>query len=514
VDVRAAPLLHRRGRLLTDLLRPVEAREDLVRAFNLSLEAGDRRAAIGVALSGAMEKNDGGTWGGGGGVPELRERALSLVAAGSKEQALLYLQRGSRADLRAALDFARATGEKHMEAQALEGLAYHELFAWELDASAAWLASAEATGGAETGRRFGLAYIRYCLGIITGSADAAARAIRELNDLARRSRSLGRLTLALGCGAFFASKRGQWDEVRRKARECAALLASSGPVYHLGLVNHVQIQTELQTGHFKAVRTCMESAAARGMWSGPIDHRSTLFGAIVSRDTSFLPPCPERVETPDADGPLMSFVTMDLLYSGALACVRNDRRIAAFCLEHLRKWKGTFWDASTDGELGLLCSVLDRLDEAVGHYEDAIAFSRRAGYLPDLATTMSNLADTLVRRDLPGDRERATGLLDESLSLCQKLGMAPLEKRARAAREALSGSEGRRRAQPDGLTHREIEVLRLVSRGFTNAEIAERLYVSALTVARHMHNLLEKTGMANRAEVTAWAGKSGFLEDK
>ena len=514
VDVRVAPLVHRRGRLLTDLLRPVEARDDLLRAFNLYLEAGDGRAAVEVALTPAMGSADGNVWMGDGGVPGLLEQALSLVPAGSREHASLLLRRGSRADLCTALDFARASGEKHLEAEALGKLAYHELMAWELDASAAWLASAEATGPSGIDHGFGLAYIRFCLGVITGSTDAAARAIHQLDDLARRSRSLPGRTLALGCASFLAIKRGEWEEARRKVREGVALLASSGPVHHLSLIDHVLIQAELQTGHFKAVRARMQSAADRGAWPGPIDHRRTLFGALRSGDTSLLPPIPERVEMPDPDGPLAHFVVMDLLYTGTLAWVRRDRRTAGFCLERLRKWKGMFWDASTDGELGLLCSLLDRHDEAVGHFEDAMAFSRRAGYLPDLASTMSNLADTLVRRDGPGDRERAAGLLDEGLSICQKLGMAPLEKRIRAARQALDGSEGRRRAQPDGLTHREIEVLRLVSRGCTNAEIAERLFVSPLTVARHVHNLLDKTGMANRAEVTAWAGKSGFLDDK
>ena len=69
-----------------------------------------------------------------------------------------------------------------------------------------------------------------------------------------------------------------------------------------------------------------------------------------------------------------------------------------------------------------------------------------------------------------------------------------------------------RSAQPDGLTNREIDVVRLIARGFTNAQIAERLSLSPLTVQKHVHNLLQKAGMANRAEVTAWAGRRGFLE--
>lgn len=53
-------------------------------------------------------------------------------------------------------------------------------------------------------------------------------------------------------------------------------------------------------------------------------------------------------------------------------------------------------------------------------------------------------------------------------------------------------------------------VLRLMARGFTNVEIAERLFVSPLTVAKHVHNLLGKTGMANRAEAAVYAERHGL----
>jgi DNA-binding NarL/FixJ family response regulator len=52
--------------------------------------------------------------------------------------------------------------------------------------------------------------------------------------------------------------------------------------------------------------------------------------------------------------------------------------------------------------------------------------------------------------------------------------------------------------------------LRLIARGFTNAKIADRLFISQMTVAKHVHNLLDKTGMANRAEAAAYATRSGL----
>ena len=57
----------------------------------------------------------------------------------------------------------------------------------------------------------------------------------------------------------------------------------------------------------------------------------------------------------------------------------------------------------------------------------------------------------------------------------------------------------------DPLTEREEEVLVLVARGWTNAEIARELYVSLSTVKSHVASLMAKLGARNRAEIAMWA---------
>jgi len=63
----------------------------------------------------------------------------------------------------------------------------------------------------------------------------------------------------------------------------------------------------------------------------------------------------------------------------------------------------------------------------------------------------------------------------------------------------------------DGLSAREVEVLRLVSTGCTNREIAGRLVISDKTVARHLHNILTKLDLPNRSAATAYAYERGIV---
>ena len=65
-----------------------------------------------------------------------------------------------------------------------------------------------------------------------------------------------------------------------------------------------------------------------------------------------------------------------------------------------------------------------------------------------------------------------------------------------------------RPSQP--LTARESEVVRLLARGSTNAEIAEELYVSLSTVKVHLSHVQAKLAARNRVEIAAWAWDSGL----
>jgi DNA-binding CsgD family transcriptional regulator len=55
------------------------------------------------------------------------------------------------------------------------------------------------------------------------------------------------------------------------------------------------------------------------------------------------------------------------------------------------------------------------------------------------------------------------------------------------------------------LSHRELEVAELVAQGWTNREIAERLFISPRTVESHLDHVKSKLGLSRRPHIVAWA---------
>jgi pimeloyl-ACP methyl ester carboxylesterase/DNA-binding CsgD family transcriptional regulator len=113
-------------------------------------------------------------------------------------------------------------------------------------------------------------------------------------------------------------------------------------------------------------------------------------------------------------------------------------------------------------------------------------------------------------------RELARRVPDARLRVFEGESVAPYLEDADAVAAALEafldagGQSGTDRAWPDGLTRREVEVLRLLAAGQTNYEIAERLYLSVRTVERHVANIYGKIGARGRASAATYALAHGL----
>ncbi len=142
--------------------------------------------------------------------------------------------------------------------------------------------------------------------------------------------------------------------------------------------------------------------------------------------------------------------------------------------------------------------------QAAGRWREAAAAWQAVGCPYEHAAALASSPD-------PQDRLAALAELDA-------LGAAPLARLVRAGLRELGvthvprGPVGATRENPAGLTGRQVEVLRLLGEGCTNAEIADRLVISTRTVDSHVAAVLAKLGVATRRDAATRAADLGVLD--
>jgi DNA-binding CsgD family transcriptional regulator/tetratricopeptide (TPR) repeat protein len=136
----------------------------------------------------------------------------------------------------------------------------------------------------------------------------------------------------------------------------------------------------------------------------------------------------------------------------------------------------------------------------------------------DLARVRHRLAEALLATGGEDGRDRATELLRLAHAVARHLGARPLADAVTqlAQRARLPMARAPKRSQAPtadslGLTGRERDVLRLVSAGRSNRQIAEELFISPKTASVHVSNILAKLGVSGRGEAAAVAHRLGLF---
>jgi NarL family two-component system response regulator LiaR len=91
-------------------------------------------------------------------------------------------------------------------------------------------------------------------------------------------------------------------------------------------------------------------------------------------------------------------------------------------------------------------------------------------------------------------------------------GESPLDPRVvRRLMQEFNLPKSKTQSTPEPLSEREIEVLRLVAKGYSNHQIADNLIISPKTAKTHVSNILGKLGLASRTQAAVYALKEGLV---
>jgi DNA-binding CsgD family transcriptional regulator len=150
---------------------------------------------------------------------------------------------------------------------------------------------------------------------------------------------------------------------------------------------------------------------------------------------------------------------------------------------------------STERFSGRVAAFLGDHAAAERDFVAALEMDRRMRSVVHTAETLAHHA--LFAATL-GQTNRARDLADQARALAEPIG----QDRVVRTLEALERPTG-----PDGLTDRELDVLRLLAAGLSNQEIGARLHISGHTAANHVRRILLKTGAANRTQAAMYAAQ-------
>jgi len=189
---------------------------------------------------------------------------------------------------------------------------------------------------------------------------------------------------------------------------------------------------------------------------------------------------------------------------------RGDLDAADVALKELERIATAAATASFAASVAAARATLQRqrgdLAGAVGRLEHAIDLFQQNGAPFETARTRLDLAEVLVALGRTASAEREARLAMESLDA---LGAEHEANRGRRLLRSLAGGKGKGPAP--SLTQRQIEILRFVARGMSNADIAVRLTLSEHTVKRHVANLLLRLDLPSRAAAAAYATREGLI---
>lgn len=310
-------------------------------------------------------------------------------------------------------------------------------------------------------------------------------------------------------------RTGRWDDALAAAEEAIGLAEDADHVWLLGLLHAVAARLRAARGEWDAAGTHLGAADLAADLIGDITDRAFAADAAAAMAEARQAPL-EVIAATDAVAGLDP--DKGLLEPGVFTCParRAEALVALGRLPEAAELLDTITDLARararPSSLALFARPRAALLAATGDDDGAVVVYEEGLNLlakqhRPFDTALVHLAyGSHLRRN--GKRKRAGVELRAAISLFDGLGARPYLERAESELLASGLSPRRRQPGPQTLTPREQAVARLVAEGFSNPEIAHRLFLSVKTVEYHLGNVFTKLGVRNRAQLAGRLGST------
>ncbi len=349
--------------------------------------------------------------------------------------------------------------------------------------------------------------------VALGDIDAARREVATLQETAEQTAQPFMLHVAAHYGAAMALCDGRLDDAETlagRSHDWSRLLTGRDAS---GVHGIQMFGIRREQGRLAELAPVIRLLAGQPGSSGP--WRPGLVSVLVElgMDAAARQEL-EQVRTDGLGSLRESLWLASLTYLTDACSALGDEETAALIYPELEPLAGTHvmighlvsCYGAADRYLGMLAATLGEWARAERHFEHATALNRRTGMLTWLSHTLHQHARARIAR---GDAAGAVPLLSEAAAIAEANGQRALLARIRSiGPEPAVAPE----ALPDGLSSREVEILRLVARGLSNREVGAALMISEHTAANHVRSILRKTGCANRTQAATYAHRQGLAE--